>query len=338
MLHIDVKYMLLSSGRLRNFKQKSNHLWNASCPVCGDSKTNVSRARLYFYRHNNNIKVKCHNCHYFSSFGKFLLWLDPSQHRDYTCEKYLAKRIIVDDVADVIPIAPETLRTAQVLSIPSMPDLVATHPARAYIESRRIPEKFWDELYYAENYKAFLDKDFPEHGKEDIPDDARIVIPMFNHDNYISYVTGRDLKKKSNMRYVTVKILEERKVFGLNRLSDEAPCYVVEGPIDSFFLPNAVASADANLIGTADYIKTLGFDMVTLVFDNQPRNYELVVQIERAIDKGYKVTLLPYDENAKDLNEMVINGWSLIDVHNFVDQHTYQGHMAMLEFIKWRKR
>ena len=54
-------------------------------------------------------------------------------------------------------------------------------------------------------------------------------------------------------------------------------------PIDSLFLDNcvAVAGADFNKL-PLDY---------TIIFDNERRNRELLKQIEKTIDNGYKVVL-----------------------------------------------
>lgn len=340
MYHIDVKHMLLNSSRMRNFKQKSDNLWNASCPVCGDSSSNTRKARLYFFRHGNSILVKCHNCQYSASFSKFLQYLDPIQHKDYTYEKYLANRPF-----DVEPVIPAELavkeeirsyRTAQELTIPSIGDLVAGHPARAYIASRLIPEQYWSELYFADGYKDFLDRDFPDHGKEDLPNDQRIVIPLINQDNYVTYLTGRDLAARSKIRYVTVKIIEEQKVYGFNRLQD-APGYITEGPFDSLFLPNAVAAADANLIGCADFLWKRGFKKMTLVYDNQPRNSQICAQMEKAIGLGHRVTILTYSDESKDINDLVLSGWSLERIQNLIDEYSFQGHRALLEFTRWRR-
>jgi hypothetical protein len=43
-LSIDTKYIRLLSTRLRNFKQKKEGLYNFSCPICGDSKKNMTKA------------------------------------------------------------------------------------------------------------------------------------------------------------------------------------------------------------------------------------------------------------------------------------------------------
>jgi hypothetical protein len=152
MYHIDVKYMLLASSRLRNFKQKNDHLWNASCPICGDSKKKVTKSRLYFFRHKGDLFVKCWNCQYSGSFSRFLKHIDPIAHKDYTYEKYLNEHpdqsVTTTLASNVQPERSlEMIRESLELSIPSILELDKTHPAKAYIASRKIPERYWSQLY-----------------------------------------------------------------------------------------------------------------------------------------------------------------------------------------------
>ena len=76
--------------------------------------------------------------------------------------------------------------------------------------------------------------------------------------------------------------------------------FAVEGPIDSLFLDNciAVAGADFNKL-PLDY---------TIIFDNERRNKELLKQIDKTIDRGYKVVLWPDNVKEKDINDMILSG------------------------------
>ena len=56
-LSVESKYIRLLSHRLRNFKQKKDYVWNFSCPICGDSKKNLLKARGYVYSKGNNLFV-----------------------------------------------------------------------------------------------------------------------------------------------------------------------------------------------------------------------------------------------------------------------------------------
>ena len=40
-MFIEQKYINDISSQLRNFKKKSNNLYNFSCPVCGDSSVKI---------------------------------------------------------------------------------------------------------------------------------------------------------------------------------------------------------------------------------------------------------------------------------------------------------
>jgi len=214
-----------------------------------------------------------------------------------------------------------------------------------------IPEKFWGELYYADRYKEFLDRDFPNKASEDVPNDQRIVMPCINPDNYISYVTGRflgaytldgvrhvTLSNNSHIRYVTIKILDQKKIFGENRLDSnkDFPVFITEGPIDSFFLPNAVASADANLLGVAHYLRTKGYTDITLVYDNEPRNRHIVRMMEKTIESDFKIVIQPHGKT-KDLNLMAMEGMPLEKILSYIQKHTYKGPVASLILSQWRR-
>jgi hypothetical protein len=106
---------------------------------------------------------------------------------------------------------------------------------------------------------------------------------------------------------------------------------VVEGQFDSLFVDNCVASGDSNLLGVVDYFATGDW---TLIFDNEPRNREIVRNLERAIDKGYKVVIFPSDLEQKDINDMVLAGH---DVMTLIRENTYKGALAMLRFQRWKR-
>ena len=336
MYHVDVQHLHLLSGRLRNFKQKKSDLWNASCPVCGDSRKTDRKARLYFYRGKNQLMVKCHNCQYSSSFARFLKKYFPEEYNNYAFERW---KDAAPTPLKPLPAEPKKQLTGRYrkpseLSIPSLASLAATHPARAYVEHRRIPLDRLDELFYAKDYKGWLDKEWPDHGKKDLLPDERIVIPFVNRDGHITVVTGRALAEQT-IRYISVKILDEHKVFALDRLK-KGKFYVTEGPFDSMFLPNAIAAGDANLVGTMDYVVELGFTGGTLVFDNEPRNAQVVAQYEVAIDNGYNIAILP-ESKYKDLNEMVLANLSTDWIRNHIDRYTFSGLTAKMKLAEWRR-
>ena len=107
------------------------------------------------------------------------------------------------------------------------------------------------------------------------------------------------------------------------------PIFVVEGPFDSTFLNNCVALCGSD--GDVSYLE--GSDLV-FVYDNEPRNKEIVSRIGNTIKRGYKVVIWPNNIRDKDLNDMHLSGH---DVKNLVESNIYSGLEATLQFNKWKK-
>jgi hypothetical protein len=109
---------------------------------------------------------------------------------------------------------------------------------------------------------------------------------------------------------------------------------IVEGPVDSLFLKNCIASGDANLVLCADAISS---DKIVLIFDNEPRNKEIVKLMEDAIKLGYNVVIWPDTMEQKDINEMVMAGFSPDEIERIISSNTFTGLRAQMKFISWKK-
>lgn len=344
MVYIDRKYLLLISARLPCFTIKKEDLYNFRCPVCGDSKKNPTKARGFIYRKGNDYFYSCHNCGMGTTFSKFLKHLDPELHREYVVECFASNKPACANTANVDitqmlsgPKPQNRIKRLEDLtgSIDTLPD---GHYAKEYVRARKVPMRFWNEIFYVEKYKSWLDETFPDHGKENLIEDARLVLCFTDRTGIITNVSGRALAAENKLRYITVKVSDEKKIFGLHRMNPKRTVYVTEGQFDSFFLPNALASGDSNLTAVADYLKREFDDPeVILVYDAEPRNKELVKQIKKAIDGGYTVSLLPYNPTWKDLNDMVRDGLAIENVESVVYSSAARGLTAQIRFTEWRK-
>ena len=74
-----------------------------------------------------------------------------------------------------------------------------------------------------------------------------------------------------------------------------------------------------------------------MVFDNEPRNKELLKQVEKAINRGHKICLWPEGMEYKDINDMILGGYTKEEIQDLIKHNTYQGTAATLWFTKWRK-
>ena len=90
-------------------------------------------------------------------------------------------------------------------------------------------------------------------------------------------------------------------------------------------------------VGGADFSR-LPVENTTIIFDNERRNVEILKQIEKTIDLGYNVVLWPDDLKEKDINDMILSGLTKEEVQSIINNNSYQGNMAKIRFVTWRKR
>jgi hypothetical protein len=334
-LIIDRKFVSVVSTKLEKFRQKKDLLWNFRCVFCGDSKKNKTKARAYFYlpKKHSNLSFICHNCGSGMSLGSFLKNFDNNLFRQYQMERYKEESHGNTSKPDFsLFMEQPTFSIKSALSIPSIESLGEGHSAKNYIASRKIPKEKWSELYYANDFKQFCDETFPNHGKNLIKEEPRIVIPFYNKNSELIGIQGRSMLVKSKLRYITIKANDNvEKIYGLNRLDFSRTIYVVEGPIDSMFLPNSIATMDASLYSV---IQSLGEHDYIFVFDNEPRNKEVCKHMSKAIKLGQKVCIWPSDIREKDVNDMVLTGH---DVLSIIQSNTYKDLTAELKFQTWKK-
>jgi hypothetical protein len=316
-----------------------------SCPYCGDSKTNTLKARGYVFPKGTNLIYKCHNCGVGANVGNLIKHIDPSLHDEYVFEKYKSGATSntyhrTSSPAPRIITNPPKFGHIKKRSIFEhgiwINDLPSGHFCLNYVENRLIPKEHYDKLLFTSNYKAFCDALIPNHDKN-LVEDARLVIPYFNYQNELIAVSGRALETSDRtLRYVTLRTndSDNKLVYGMDRVNLKERVYLVEGPLDSLFLKNCVASGDANLSLT---VKNIQAEKITLVFDNEPRNKEVCKLIENAIKSNHNVVIWPDNIEGKDINEMVLNGFSTGEIQEIIDSNTFYGLEAIAKFTFWKK-
>jgi len=333
-IYIDRAFLLRVSPKLLRFTQKKEDLYNFRCPLCGDSQKNKTKARGFVFRKKDDYFYMCHNCGVSTTFYNFLDKVDPSLTKQYALERYKngtqnnnTKTPEFEQAKTEKPIFRKKL------SLESIDSLPEEHFAKAYVQSRRIPKDFHSQLYFAPDFRQCI-QELGVEQKGLRPNDKRIVIPFYDAEKNLVAVQGRALGQ-SKLRYITIKVNEDvSKVYGLDRINQDKMIYVVEGPIDSMFLDNAVATADSNL---ESIISTFDKSKVTLVFDNEPRNKEIVKKVEDAIDKHFNVVIWPEFIEEKDINDMILSGFSQDEIRDIIHKNTFLNLRAKMEFIKWKK-
>jgi len=333
-VYIDKKYVALLAPKLSQFKQRGEFLWNFRCPVCGDSKKDKTKTRGYIYKRKEHFGFMCHNCHSTMGLGKFIKYVDPALYNEYQLESFVQSNTTVKvDVNQFItrPEFKSQSKTDLYSNAIKITTLKPNHPAREYLENRKVPI---EKLLYTLDFATFVKNVFPGNTKQ-LYKEQRIVIPFYDKEGNLLGVQGRAIGQ-SKIKYITIKANEDSpKIFGWNGLDTSKPVYVVEGPIDSLFLVNSVATMDAALYSASSIIG-LDYDYV-FVYDNEPRNKQIVSNMRKTIEMGKKICVWPDTIQQKDINDMVIAEMHPSEIQHIIDTNTFEGLIATMKMNQWSR-
>ena len=318
---VDSKYINLVSSRLQKFKRVKPDLYNFRCPICGDSKKNKSKTRGYLYTIKADVNFKCHNCGSSMTFSNFLKKIDTTMHKQYVFERFKNNKTGRGTVVEEPEFKFETPKFSPKMDLPRASEISA---AKLYLEKRGLdPTKF----YYTNKFKAWVNTLVDKFDNIEY-DEPRIIIPLIYENQLIGF-QGRALGPNS-VKYITIMLEENApKVYGIDKINEKEPIYIVEGPFDSHFLDNSVAMVGADLD-----TRPFGWSNYIWVFDNEPRHREIVNRISKTIDRGEQVVIWPNNILEKDLNDLVLSGH---DVQTVIKSNTYVGLEAKLKFNTWKR-
>jgi len=319
---IDSKFIGLVSSRLQKFKRVKADLYNFRCPLCGDSQKHKNKARGYFYQVKTNTNYKCHNCGASLSFNNFLKQIDSTLHKQYTLEKFkdgfTGKGFVVEEPKFEFkkPVFKKDLDLPKASEVPA---------AKEYLENRKLdPTQF----YFASKFMEWVNtqkQTFDTIRR----DESRIIIPMYDTERNLIGFQGRSLVPNS-VKYITVMLQENApKIYGLDKINPDETVYVVEGPFDSTFVKNSIA-----LCGSDGDMAHLKGSNIVFVYDNEPRNKEILQRIERCIDRGERVIIWPRGIEEKDINDMVLSGHNVMSI---LESNIYSNLEAKVKFNNWKK-
>ena len=328
-MYLEQKYLLLASSQLGQFKKKDNNLFNFRCPYCGDSQRNRTKARGYVFQIENSLIYKCHNCGVGTTVPKLIKYIDEELYHEFCTEAYRTEvpkknDVLTSDTKKMLKSAPVKIR-----GIKKVSQLAHDHPVKKFVISRKIPSDKHYLLYFAPKFYKFvntlIENKFPSLNG----DHPRLVIPFYNEKNELIALQGRAFGNEVP-KYITIKVKDSAdKIYGTERVNWNQRVFVVEGPIDSLFLFNSIATAQSDL--------RVYKDNVVLIPDNEPRNAEVIKQIEKYINENFDVVIWPPNIKEKDINERILSGKTEREVKDTIVQNTYNGLLARTKLSQWKK-
>lgn len=338
-LYIDIEFVERVGAQLRNFKKKNDNLYNCSCPFCGDSQKKKSKARGYFFQNEDSLLYKCHNCSEAHNVSGFLKIIDPSLFHEYSIRKYKPEQTTKPKrkYTKRKPKTIESTKPKETLNLPNILELPKNHFARQYIERRLIPEEQQKRLYFCDEFTPWIHNIFS--GKYNNFKDAqpRIVIPFYDLGGKLTAIQGRSFGV-DKLRYVTFKNKDVKYItFGLDTWTQDKHTFVVEGPIDSLFLENCLAVATSDLCSIKERVPELNIKNTTFIFDNEPRNKQIVDLMNQCIEQNNNIFLWPENIKQKDVNDFLLAGHTTDMLKLIIKQNTVSGLEAKLKFNQWKK-
>jgi len=338
---IENKYLMLISSRLEKFKRKSGNVFNFRCPICGDSETHKNKTRGYIYDKKGKSLFHCHNCNATMGLSNLIKSVDQVLYNEMQLEKLRGEK--TPEQTDLESFVekmkkPVFMKSGPLKGLKKVSQLSPDHRVKKLVDARKIPTPYHAKLFSCPNFKNFTNSLVPnKFEKESLErDETRLLIPFFDANKNVHAYQGRAVGN-SAIKYITI-ILDDSlpKVYGLDTVNFNRPVYVTEGPIDSMFIDNSIATAGGDLVSAIGSLQSSKSSMV-IVYDNEPRSRDTIKKLDKAIMQGYNVCIWPENLEHKDINDMVLAGMSSEFIIHILKTNTYRDLTAKLALTKWSK-
>lgn len=335
---VDNEFAFRAFSHLPRFKQVTNgprFKLNFRCPICGDSQKDQFKARGWAYEQpTGGVAIHCYNCDAHMGLGRYLKENEPDLYREYILE--VRKETGKTRAPEVVNKPQVEKKFIQKLDYCERLDrLPSAHPICKYVEKRKIPKAKWNRLWFTSQWPALVNSVNPGTYANE-KNESRLVIPIFNAEGKIESFQGRALSKDAPQKYMTIKSYENAtKIYGQDTVNESKLVFVMEGPIDSLFIDNAIAITG----GSLDLSIVPYKDNRAWIMDHEPRHPDTVKRMKKLIDAGEKIVF--WDKSpwsSKDVNDMIINeGATQESIMNYINNNIESGLMAKMRFTRYAK-
>jgi hypothetical protein len=250
-------------------------------------------------------------------------------------EKNSSKKQKIDFKPDISRFTkPKYMTNSQLKNLKKISQLQPNHKAKVYVDGRKIPTKYHAKLFYCPKFFGWINTVVKNKfdDKALALDGPRLVIPFIDDQQNVIGVQGRALDQ-SNLRYITIMFDETKpKIFGLDTVDLNKKVYILEGPIDSMFIENSVAMA-----GSDGDLSQFEASRTVYVYDNEPRNRNIVDKVEKQLRSGSSVFIWPDNVGHKDINDYILAGNSAKDVMKMIEDNTFKSLKGRLRLNDWKR-
>lgn len=297
--------------------------YNFRCVLCGDSKVSKSKKRGWILTNRKSIVYYCFNCGACQKFNNFLKDYDNNLYL-----KHIEELKLLDSTEDIVlpfkvektkveelsaadefsVLIPEDFtQVLQKVAFPIKDKVTGIYKkelqlhALKYLVSRKLPESFINKIWIAHDNYVNPEKNIIYYLKH------RFIIP-FIHKGKIYAFQARILPAyKTQSKYITIKGENKTKIYNIFDVDSSKPVIISEGPINSIFSENGIATAGTiSPYGPAYELIVRKCPNRVWAFDNDSAGQDRAITF---IESGEKCFIWPKEWiKLKDLN----------DVHKFL--------------------
>jgi predicted RNA-binding Zn-ribbon protein involved in translation (DUF1610 family) len=239
----------------QNLKERSDH-YEFVCPVCGDMRfPNKRKAWIY----KDTWKYICFKCPCSMPFASYLKQTEPETYSKLiysafgTMPEQRKRKEVIKDERPVLPVNSPFV-DGELIPITS------NHPlARAGLDvcrSRRIRPEVFEKWFVCLEGNQFFHRDAagnmiinPNTGKPEGNEyKNRIIIPFYRFGGKWTQFDARAIDPNNPLRYLNLKNVR-REAYNIDFIRFDRPYYILEGTIDSTFIPNAIGIGGVQHLG-----------------------------------------------------------------------------------------
>ena len=304
--------------------------FNAPCCVHNGTGADTRQRGGIINNESDGTSYHCFNCGYKASWK-------PGRRVTYKMKRLMQWLNIPDDTITKVSLAvleTENIRSTEIVTLPKftskeLPE--GAKPLREWadycaLESTGVDENLMKVFgYLKERQLYFDDYDFhwtPLNGYKD-----RLIVPFYNNKKIVGY-TARKVKD-GNPKYISDQ--QPGYVFNIDAQKDRVYTIVVEGPFDAIavegvaLLGNEIKDQQSLMINSLN-------TKVIVVPDRDEAGQNILNQ---AIDLGWGVSMPPWDEDVKDVNEAVQRYGKLYTLHTIIGYAEFNELKIKLGAKKW---
>jgi len=321
------------------FKKISN-VYEAGCPVCREGNSWGRKRRLYYLIEDD--AICCHNCGWYGNPFKWIMEIGQLTAGE------IYKEIEENDYGYIDIDASEPVK----FEAESMPrdsiNLFDIHQLE-YYKNNHIIKKALDYISSRKLNTAVNKCKDLWISLNDFVHKNRIIIPFYDSNNKIIYYQSRGILSedlRSKPKYLS-KSNGDKSLFNYNQIdSDASDVFIFEGPIDSFFVKNSVATAGIQENSNKSFsriqeeqINKLWLTNKIWVLDSQWQDRASLIKTKKLIQEGHTVFIWPKNIGTqfKDFNDMTIH-YNINKISpKFIKENSHKGMKAnvILTQIKW---